>query len=391
MVSELEEFLASDDLSFDRVDSLASKLDVYGNRGRPQLSLSARPTTEMGRVSSAVLRKSVAKKLLDAAIEYQDLKFINSLLKFRHNRATKPDALDFLNGFQMPSVAEFSSTSSARFPNESPDKLGPGIPLVWLHWPGPASDAYRLAVARSGGRVAYGVEICPPPQWKAVVKRTLSTKESTRVAVSNAAHLIATANFPEIAEYSPPRLQDFCDRVFRIPAASPSDPKVARLLRSLNVPFALFTGGGILTESFLTEIEKKILHFHPGLLPMVRGSDGFFWSMATRGLPAISGFWMNRGIDTGEIVYRREFTAPKFPAQLRGLGWDAVYRGVLSSIDLNYRATGLEELLRFWSGKKWETSAELGREQSWPKELPRQYHFMHPAVRAHVIKNLVDS
>jgi methionyl-tRNA formyltransferase len=75
----------------------------------------------------------------------------------------------------------------------------------------------------------------------------------------------------------------------------------------------LYTSGGRVPGDLLSTSPSRMIHIHPGVVPYVRGSDCLFWSVLTRGRPGMSCFYMNAGIDTGDIIHTREFDAPSYP------------------------------------------------------------------------------
>ena len=87
---------------------------------------------------------------------------------------------------------------------------------------------------------------------------------------------------------------------------SVNDPILHSFLKSRNEKYFLYTGGGICRDIFLN-LGKKILHIHPGYLPYVRGSNGLLFSNLVRGISGMTCFFMDKGIDTGDIIMKREF------------------------------------------------------------------------------------
>lgn len=63
-------------------------------------------------------------------------------------------------------------------------------------------------------------------------------------------------------------------------------------------------------------LKKKLLHFHPGNLPLFKGSTTIFFSVAMKKKITVTGFKMSKGIDEGEIFYKKSFEVPKFKSTL---------------------------------------------------------------------------
>ena len=72
--------------------------------------------------------------------------------------------------------------------------------------------------------------------------------------------------------------------------------------------YFIFSGSGILKE--ILAAGKKLIHAHPGKLPLFRGSTTFLYSLLTEGTCGVTTFIMNDGIDEGDILLIREFPPP---------------------------------------------------------------------------------
>ncbi len=145
----------------------------------------------------------------------------------------------------------------------------------------------------------------------------------------------------------------------------------------------LYTGGGIVPESLLALEGMRFIHIHPGYLPHVRGADGLLWSILLRGKFGISGFYMAKGIDTGDLLFATEqdmvtFDTPIDPA----IDGQLLYRAVFAFIDPVMRAQHLCDLLKshtdFMSMPSIRQSATEGE----------TFHFMHPRLRDHALSKL---
>lgn len=106
----------------------------------------------------------------------------------------------------------------------------------------------------------------------------------------------------------------------------------------------IYTNGGIVPHTLLKKPNLKILHVHPGIVPEYKGSDCFFWSALEQNELGYSVFYMSEKIDEGEILYQQNFPITRFPrlkAYLDDLKLDTVYRSLLYSVDVHYRAITL--------------------------------------------------
>lgn len=164
-----------------------------------------------------------------------------------------------------------------------------------------------------------------------------------------------------------------------------SDPSLAALLERQPCRTFLYTGGGRVPDSLLGMRGARFLHCHPGVVPEVRGADGFFWSLLQRGRPGASCFYMNEGIDTGEIVATRDFERPIFEVDLARWGHDAVYRAIVQCYAATLRAKLLVEVL--------SSGGDPGRLASRPQRggEGRTFFRMHTRIRDRIIEQLVTS
>lgn len=110
----------------------------------------------------------------------------------------------------------------------------------------------------------------------------------------------------------------------------------------------LFTGGGILKDTILNIPNSRFIHVHPGIVPLVKGSDGIFWSLVNRGKIGMSAFFMNTGIDTGDIIYTKEYDTDlsKLNINIEDYGLYTIYRAILDFYDPLFRAETLILMLK---------------------------------------------
>jgi hypothetical protein len=88
-----------------------------------------------------------------------------------------------------------------------------------------------------------------------------------------------------------------------------NSPSVLEWVRKRTEPFVIYGAGGLVKKPLL-EAGKPFLHIHPGVLPDVRGGDGLLWSILTRGRCGATCFFLDAGIDTGNIIRTKEWDAP---------------------------------------------------------------------------------
>ena len=173
------------------------------------------------------------------------------------------------------------------------------------------------------------------------------------------------------------RYERYAANVDRVLVRNLRDGALAEVLSGLAPGAVLYTGGGIVPRTILGIAGLRILHVHPGHLPEVRGADGLLWSTLVRGRPGMSCFYMNAGIDTGDIILARDYPPLCFnvPAGHRP-DHRTLYRAIFSFCDPLLRA---ELLVDQVLGSPGDLGALPAVRQD-PSE-GNTYHFMHPALR----------
>ena len=68
------------------------------------------------------------------------------------------------------------------------------------------------------------------------------------------------------------------------------DQNLFSFINQQNASIYLFTGGGIMPESFFNIKNTQFIHIHPGYLPDIRGADCLLWSTMLAGCPSATSF-----------------------------------------------------------------------------------------------------
>lgn len=87
-----------------------------------------------------------------------------------------------------------------------------------------------------------------------------------------------------------------------------NNSKLIKYVKQLLTDFLIFTGGGILKEEILNV--SKFIHLHPGILPYYRGSTCFYYSIIQDDNVGVTAFFMDKNLDTGDIIYQQTFPKP---------------------------------------------------------------------------------
>ena len=166
--------------------------------------------------------------------------------------------------------------------------------------------------------------------------------------------------------------------------SSINDDKLkACLLNDVTEPYVIFTGGGILKKGMF-DTGKKFIHVHPGIVPDIKGSDCFLWGALVRKRIGLSAFFMNMGVDTGDIIKTAEYAVPGFRLNKAGKEFRHLPHILINFLDPSYRADVLLDLFRTKPDPaSWEWSGQNNSEG-------KVYYFMHPEVAAKAAEKFLD-
>tara|TARA_B100000925_G_scaffold291552_1_gene280056 strand:- start:2270 stop:2929 length:660 start_codon:yes stop_codon:yes gene_type:complete len=141
--------------------------------------------------------------------------------------------------------------------------------------------------------------------------------------------------------------------------------KIANFIIKKKVEYVIFSGyaGDVIKNSNLLK-KIKIIHSHPGKLPLYKGSTTIYYSLLQKGKIFCSTFILNEKIDSGKIIRVREYPIPKKITSI-----DNIY-------DAEIRATNLCEVLK----NKLNLNLNLNKTSSKP------YYVIHPLLRSIVFK-----
>jgi len=95
-------------------------------------------------------------------------------------------------------------------------------------------------------------------------------------------------------------------KVINLNTKDVNDPMVIRSVKRLKNKYIIFSGGGILKKIILS-LNKFFIHIHPGIIPTYRGSTCFNYSLLENYSLGSTAYFMNKNIDSGEIILQRDF------------------------------------------------------------------------------------
>ena len=148
--------------------------------------------------------------------------------------------------------------------------------------------------------------------------------------------------FPDMSE----PLGETCRKAEWVTETAPqgdvNDRAIIDAVKTQKPAFILYSGyGGQLVRQGLLDLGIPILHMHSGWLPEYGGSTTLYYSWLNEGRVAVTAFFLDAGIDTGDLILRRRYPLP--PA---GMDVDHLYDGAIRADTLvrvlkDYDATGV--------------------------------------------------
>lgn len=182
--------------------------------------------------------------------------------------------------------------------------------------------AYIASMKNNGLKPRSIIYIKPPVVgWKSTfLKKLFGSKIAYKINSLNTApqkfkkyeKIFQDTTRFKVDYFSEAKLKNCCDKYYEVIAKNINDLAVVDAINDSRESVFIYGGGGIVKDPvFNTGI--KLIHTHPGFLPYVRGSHGQYWSLLKRGKFGCTSFYMNKGIDTGDIIYQKEFDKNIFP------------------------------------------------------------------------------
>jgi len=87
---------------------------------------------------------------------------------------------------------------------------------------------------------------------------------------------------------------------------------VIKLIKNRSEKVFIFSGyGGAILKEKILSIGKKFLHVHGGYLPDYKGSTTNYYSLIQENKMGASAIFLTKDIDSGHILLRKKFSAPK--------------------------------------------------------------------------------
>lgn len=144
-----------------------------------------------------------------------------------------------------------------------------------------------------------------------------------------------------------------------------NSPQVAQAIADQHSDVVVYSGyGGQIVADHVLASGPVFLHMHSGWLPDYRGSTTLYYALLNGDAPAVSALLLDKHIDTGPVVARRQYPVP--PAHI---DVDSVY-------DAAIRADLLARVLQ-----QYATSGQLHGEQQHAGAQEAPYYVIHPVLK----------
>jgi methionyl-tRNA formyltransferase len=150
------------------------------------------------------------------------------------------------------------------------------------------------------------------------------------------------------------------------PTADVNDPVFIDWLGGVSEQTLLYSGmAGCILRPPLLSCGKRFIHAHGGAAPRYSGSTAFYFSLLEEGTIAATVFWMDEGLDTGEVILRSSCLPPQ------GVEIDRIFDPVMRADALSQALRRLPE--RGGRSVPADAAAAVG-----PR---RVHHVIHPVLK----------
>ena len=122
-------------------------------------------------------------------------------------------------------------------------------------------------------------------------------------------------------------------KIVKINSKTENNRYIINDLKKLKSKYIIFSSnpGDILKKDFFN-LNKKIVHVHPGLLPMFKGSTPYYYQILKKKTITFSSMFMSKKLDAGQIICDKTIKI-KYLNKLDLINFDEVYdpffRGVM--------------------------------------------------------------
>lgn len=96
------------------------------------------------------------------------------------------------------------------------------------------------------------------------------------------------------------------ENIISVTSKNINDNIVAEVIKETISGNTLIAATGIMKENILSLPKIDFLNVHSGYLPYSRGLDNFFYALIYNEVPGFSVHFVDRGVDTGDIIFRKK-------------------------------------------------------------------------------------
>ena len=125
------------------------------------------------------------------------------------------------------------------------------------------------------------------------------------------------------------------------PNSDINSDQVVEKIEGMSEKVIIFSGyGGVLLKNKTLETGKNFLHIHGGYLPDYKGSTTNYYSLIQENELGASAIFLTKSIDSGPILLRKRFPAPKDRTKLDHISDSEVRAAVLIECLHDYVSSG---------------------------------------------------
>lgn len=118
-----------------------------------------------------------------------------------------------------------------------------------------------------------------------------------------------------------------------VTVASLNSDQSIQFLESSDPQWLVYSGGGILRQPIIDQLDGRILNAHQGPLPEIRGMNAAEWSILLDKKQEVNIHLIDRGIDTGKIIKRLPYTIDE-KDNIESIREKAIIKGVEGLIEV---------------------------------------------------------
>ena len=179
-------------------------------------------------------------------------------------------------------------------------------------------------------------------------------------------------------------LSYFCSNIETLLIKNLRDDLLMECLQKLSETTILYTGGGFVPKDLLDIKSIKMIHIHPGFLPQIKGADCFLWSLLLHGRASASCFFMDDGLDTGEIILASWLPKISFKISRNNYNLITLYRSIYSYVDPWVRSFALRQVIKKYSSTNFYSISATKQDANNDTTL----NFMHNKIKNIVMNDL---